>query len=467
MNAIRTWFKNAAISIGVAMMMLASACGGKTASTSSGESGAPAQSGELKLVLISPHNEFIQNEFEAAFNAEYAASHNGDTVEFEWQNRGGTGEIVKYINSTYGALGDDKDQGIGIDIVFGGGTDAFVNMKKNGNTAVADIPAEVLDAIPSALGGLPLRDTEGHWFGTALSSFGIIYNKAGLVTKAIAEPKTWLDLAAPDFMGHVVLGDPAKSSSSRVCYEVILQKYGWDEGWGSMMEIAGNTREFTSSSSQVPNDVSQGNALAGMCIDFYAYNEIEAKGADAVGYVGPANATAVTPDPIGMLRGAPHKAIAEAFISFVLSDRGQALWCLPVGATDGPTAHGLWRTPIRPTIFKQYAGKMLMDFNPFEAENPFSLDMPLSNTRDPLLGPLFSAAFLNNMSGLKKAWDAVKDLPADHPARVRFREVPFAFDQLKTIAADYVSGSRTQIQYDAQWQNLFSDRYKEVVEMAK
>jgi ABC-type Fe3+ transport system substrate-binding protein len=155
--------------------------------------------------------------------------------------------------------------------MYGGGVPAFERIKHAGCAEPVNVSADVLEAIPPELAGVELRDPENHWFGVALSSFGIIYNKNVLKTRGMDEPVTWEDLTDPAYLGNLVLADPSKSSSASVCYEVILQKPGWEAGWALLVKIAGNTREFTARSSTVPNEVGQGSAMAGLCIDFYGY----------------------------------------------------------------------------------------------------------------------------------------------------------------------------------------------------
>ena len=50
---------------------------------------------------------------------------------------------------------------------------------------------------------------------------------------------------------------------------------GWAQGMGLIKRIAGNARLVTDSASKVPRDVGRGDAIAGMCIDFYGRSEAE------------------------------------------------------------------------------------------------------------------------------------------------------------------------------------------------
>ena len=70
-----------------------------------------------RLVLISPHADEIQIEFEAGFKRAYRAD-TGRKVDVEWLDiGGGTSSILRYIKSEFGR----SPEGMGIDLFFGGG----------------------------------------------------------------------------------------------------------------------------------------------------------------------------------------------------------------------------------------------------------------------------------------------------------------------------------------------------------
>src|SRR5690606_9298033 len=98
-----------------------------------------------------------------------------------------------------------------------------------------------------------------------------------------------------------------------------------------MRRIYANARYFTASAGKVPVDVSAGEAAAGMCIDFFGRYQAGAIGGDRVGYVDPAFMTAVTADPISILRGAPNETIAHEFVRWLITPPAQRLWQARLG----------------------------------------------------------------------------------------------------------------------------------------
>ena len=76
------------------------------------------------LVLISPHSDEIQNEFEAAFKRYYRGE-GGREISLEWLDvGGGTSSILRYIKSEFGR----RPEGIGVDVFFGGGLDPYAEL---------------------------------------------------------------------------------------------------------------------------------------------------------------------------------------------------------------------------------------------------------------------------------------------------------------------------------------------------
>ncbi|MDP6040298.1 MAG: hypothetical protein QGG64_17230, partial [Candidatus Latescibacteria bacterium] len=126
-----------------------------------------------QLVLMSPHSDEIQNEFETAFVAYYRASTNRD-VRVEWLDiGGGTSSILRYIKSEFG----QSPEGIGIDIFFGGGMDPFVDLSGRDLCHSYRLPNELLNRLPAQIGGVPLYDSAYRWYGATLAGFGIVYNR--------------------------------------------------------------------------------------------------------------------------------------------------------------------------------------------------------------------------------------------------------------------------------------------------
>lgn len=352
-----------------------------------------------RLVLVSPHWEGIRYEYERAFQRHYRAQ-TGRDVDLEWLSIGGTSDILRYIRSEYGRRPD----GIGIDVFFGGGIDPYLQLADLNLLHPYKLPDDALGRIGREIGGLPIYDPEYRWYGAALSGFGILYNRVVLRLLHLPEPRTWADLGDPRLFSWVGSGDPRGSGAVHMAYEIVLQAYGWEKGWEVLTRMGGNVRNFVAGSGQTPKDVTVGEVAYGISLDFYAAIQIAEAGADKIGYVSPKGQTAINPDAIGILKGAPHPGVAEAFVNFVMSDAGQKLLMLRVGAPGGPTRYELRRFCVIPDLYARVAGQSDVADNPFLWEAGLRYDSEKGAKRWNVLNDLIGVLLIDSHAQLTAAW---------------------------------------------------------------
>ena len=132
---------------------------------------------------------------------------------------------------------------------------------------------------------------------------------------------------------------------------------GWAEAMRLFRRLGANARYFTDQAHARSRSTSRrATRPPGMCIDYYGRFQAEAAAAAGrpgrVGFVTARGETSINADPIGLLRGAPHRELAIAFIEFVLSDDGQKLWSFRRGAPGGPERYALRRLPIVPASLR-------------------------------------------------------------------------------------------------------------------
>lgn len=332
----------------------------------------------------------------------------------------------------------ESNVGIGVDVFFGGGPYDFQQQARagvlvaaardgsGGLRAIRRAHPEWFseNGIPETLSGETFRDAEDRWAGTCLSSFGIVFNRDVFKRLGIGkEPEQWRDLADPRLMGQVALSDPSKSGSVTKAFEMVIQQQmreqltrlqvshsreegrfrksaaeleyeavrsGWREGMRLIQRIAANARYFTDSSTKIPLEVLRGDAAAGMCIDYYGRAAEEQvrnhNGRSRVGFVAPVGGTAISVDPIGMLRGAPDPELATAFMEFVLSEKGQMLWGYRAGEPGGPATVALRRLPVRRDMYEPERLARMSDGGemPFEKAQAFQYEPSWT-------GPVFNA----------------------------------------------------------------------------
>jgi iron(III) transport system substrate-binding protein len=419
---------------------------------------APSQGPALELRVITPHNEDIQRAFEAAFSDWHRARY-GQAVAITFLSPGGTNAIVRYLKDLYGSYRDkagnllpEESVNVGIDVVWGGGDYIFERDFKP-LLEPLQLPRGLLSEVFPApdLGGLPLYDGDANgtgraprWVGVVLSSFGIIYSPEVYESLGLPAPTTWVDLARPELAGLVAVADPTRSGSAATAYMMVLQRAmaaaeqrhleqhpelaapgvdlesseayraalgrGWKEGMRVLVLMAANARYFTDSASRPLADVGDAESAAGVAIDFYARVYEEQIGERRIAYRAPRGATAITPDPVGVLYGArgERELVANRFVEFLLSREGQRLWNLDAGQSPY-LPRSLRRMPIRRDVYADRRG-FADDEDPFEIAAGFNMRQRWMRLMSRLL-PIWAAAWIDAKSTLDEAYRAVLAVP--------------------------------------------------------
>lgn len=366
-----------------------------------------------KLVILSPHRKSIQDEFVPAFKEHYKKTYNAE-VEVDWLDQGGTSNNARFLRSKFEKKSlvwtpgrPDAPATAEVDIFWGGGTPIFVEFSKDKLLDTYELPESLKKEIPQDVAGVPLYDATKTWYASALSSFGVFYNKKIVAMDKLVEPKKWDDLASPKFLNQLSLADPRQSGTANAMNTIVLQALGWDKGWELLAQIAGNTRKFTHSSSDPIKAVVAGDAAASMAIDFYAQPKVDELGDANLGFTLPEGQTVLDADPIAILKGAPNKKIAERFVTFVLSKEGQKLLILPKGAEGGPKLGALGRMSVNTAAYKETDGKRASKLNPFELKSLLKMDFDKSSKMQRPFNDLIGAIQIDVHEDLKKAWEAV------------------------------------------------------------
>ena len=393
-----------------------------------------------KLVIISPHWEGFRTEFARAFAEWY-----GKPVEVDWRDLGGASDDLKFTISEF----EKSPKGIGIDLFCGGGIDPYYDLVKRNLLDRYDPPN--LAGIPAELGGVPLYDPEHRWFGVALAGFGILYNKRALAAGKWPVVETWRELADKAPVGAVGSGDPRNSGSQHMIYEMLLQRYGWDDGWALIYQLAGKVRSFDRSSSTTAKECAVGNTGYALAIDFYALTQIAAAGKENMGFVLPRDCVIINPDSVGILRGAPNRAVAERFIEFCLSEAGQNLLMVPRGQPGGAKRFSIERMSLRPALYERHKETTLVPINPFAQEISFRYDPKKGGARWGIVNDLIGATIIDVHPELVAAVQrgATKFVP------------PVSEDEALRLAGKEWKDSSYRQRKILEWQRWAVERYRQ------
>jgi ABC-type Fe3+ transport system substrate-binding protein len=362
---------------------------------------------ESEVVVISPHWDGIKEETSRAFAA-WNETKYGQPATIRWREvGGGTTQIVRFLRSEY-----QTNSSSGVDVLYGGGTEPFLDLEKDQLLTRYDPPDDILASIPPQLNGMDIIDPNHEWFGAALSGFGIITNERVRQAVGLPEVHAWSDLTDPRLAGWISASDPRASGSALAIYEIILQSYGWDKGWAVLTEMSGNVRNFLSSSAASAVEVGVGDAAYGVAIDTYGQAQAGYYGPANVSFVLPVGQTVITPDAIAILKNPPHLELARHFLEFVLSSEGQRLWMLPKGTPGGSTRNVINRMSVVPALYNELAGTTPILSNPFQMKSDFVYSQQLSSKRRAILSVIIAAWMIDTHDLLAPAWQALHSATA-------------------------------------------------------
>jgi iron(III) transport system substrate-binding protein len=438
----------------------------------------------IRLVIISPHRDEIREEVAIGFKSWFAKRNPGEQpVEVVWQDiGGGSSAIARYIRSQF----REKPDGIGIDVLFGGGTDIYLRFADEGLLMPLDMKHLIQDRIRPSLNGVPLYDEKGRWFGPMLSSFGILCNRE--VLRRIGHPglpENWEDLGSPQLRGWVGAGDPRLTGSVHMVYEIILQGEGWDAGFRQLLLLGSNVHTFIRDSGTLTRVVITGEVAAAGNVDVNALSAV-GQNPDMMTFVLPAvkrrttpegnvvlsGGTIVNPDAIAVLKGAPHKELARAFVEFTLSDAGQRLFLLQPGIPGGPQWHPLCRLSIVESLYKQYSPdqRSVGAANPFTQTRGLPYKSKIGEQRWDALNDILGAVIVDAHDELAATRASLVGLPEDVYSRLLadLTTPPCSEDELAAHARRIVEqGPRARAAQINQWGEAARERYRRIRQEAE
>ena len=286
------------------------------------------------------------------------------------------------------------------DIFFGGEIIYHWELKKRGLLMPYHPKGE--EKVPDMFLGAPLKDPEGYWHPKLFWGHGFVYNLKVLEALGLRPPKTWEDLLDPKYKGLIVMCTPSRSSSTHINVEVILQRLGWEKGWGFWRRLAYNIGRFVPRSHDVHELVDKGEYAVGFGYHLAAVMD-KAKGYPIDMYLDP---TGFIFSGVSILKGAPHPNAAKAFLDFWYTEEIQSKVINVGGIPVLPTVkvEGAPGTPAG--ILRSY----LHADNIYEAVKKFKVppyNFTLAMSRFKEVNRIFDETIVNKHGELVASWDGV------------------------------------------------------------
>jgi hypothetical protein len=234
----------------------------------------------------------------------------------------------------------------------------------------------------------------------------------------------------------------------------------------------------------VTKDVVFGRAVAGGSLDSYAFSAITREQQQpgyplALHAVFPKGETLLNPDSIGILKGAPHRELAQLFVEYNLSeDGGQRLWMLQPNTLPGsPRRYSICRLSIMPALYVEanYPPSIRsVPVNPFDESQVGKLvdfSNKLADGRRFVMSDLFGCWIIDTHDELNAAWRAVlSSRPAgrsDDPLEERLFAPPCSQNEVQALTAELRKGPVQRAELLSRWLNEARSRYRTIRQEAE
>src|SRR2546430_17099396 len=178
----------------------------------------------------------------------------------------------------------------------------------------------------------------------------------------------------------------------------------------------------------------------------------------------PQDFTAISPDGIAILKGAPDRVFAQRFVEFVLGEDGQKLWFLPRGHPEGPQRYSIERMSVRPDFYQRYRRVSNIEFSPFELKQNFIYNARLSRERREVVAALAGALLVDTLPELQAAWRAVIRRGSSAADRDELGRMPVREREAAQLAAGSWRDAVVRNRKKVEWQIWAQRTYRRIVE---
>jgi iron(III) transport system substrate-binding protein len=260
--------------------------------------------GKTPLVIYSPHGRDLLSLLEHRFETLHP------DIDVRWLDMGSQ-EVYDRVRSERA-----NPQG---DVWFGGPATIFA--RGAADSLLEAFRPRWADAI-SARG----RGAGDLYFSAYETPAVIVYAEQALTPEQA--PQDWDDLLDPRWRGQVLIRDPIASGTMRAVWGMIIER-GLRQtgdtaaGFSWLRRLDAQTKEYVLNGPLLDQKIVRQEGL----VTIWDLPDIQINKRDGLplGYLFPKSGTPVIEDAIGVIRNAPHRAAAQAFVEWVGSPAVQLL----------------------------------------------------------------------------------------------------------------------------------------------
>src|SRR3989304_3202793 len=220
-------------------------------------------------------------------------------------------------NEMYARIEAEKANPKG-DVWFGGTGDPHFDAAEKGVTEPYCSPRmpDLRDFMRDPIGGCRV-------LGLYAGPLGWAVNVELLKKQGKPIPRTWEDLAKPEYTGLIAVANPNTSGTAYTMLVTILQIFGEEKGWNYLARLHKNVAQYTKSGS-APGQLA-GRGEVAIAIVFLHDAVLFAEEGFPVKPTSPADGTGYEVGGLSLIKGAPHPEIAKRFIDWALSPDVQVI----------------------------------------------------------------------------------------------------------------------------------------------
>ena len=152
--------------------------------------------------------------------------------------------------------------------------------------------------------------------GIYAGALGIGYNKELLAAKGLAAPKTWSDLAKPEYKGEVQIANPNSSGTSYTTLATLVQIMGEDKAFEFLKKMHLNVNQYTKSGSAPIKAAARGETT--IAITFMHDMVTQVVNGFPIEIVAPTEGTGYEIGSMSIIKNARNMESAKKFYDFAL-----------------------------------------------------------------------------------------------------------------------------------------------------
>lgn len=178
--------------------------------------------------------------------------------------------------------------------------------------------------------------SKGHTVGVSTGAIALVYNREILAQKKLPIPKSWADLARPEYRGEVQLPNPNSSGTAYTIIAGLVQLWGEDQAFDYLKRLHPNVNAYTRSGAAPVRAVARGETGLAATFNMEAITEQQAGFPIEITY--PEEGTSFEVACVSVVRGTRNVAAARKFVDWYLT---------PAAMDIGPKTNQ-WHVPAHP-----------------------------------------------------------------------------------------------------------------------